>query len=130
MTVNISEKLVFEKFGNELTKFDIPRELKAVTESMLRDIYTKAMNSEEIKGEKIKKELCKLQEKKSFLVDNFLEKNITNDIYKMKLREMEINEAELEKKLKPVEQVSQKKLNILKKRAELFVSLYSSYPNV
>ena len=130
MTVNISEKLVFQKFGEELQKFSIPKELKAVTESMLVDIYAKTVQKKVDDSEKIKKALLRQQSKKSILVDNFLEGIISKEIYKMKLLEIEKQEAELEKKLQPVGAISKEKIQKLKKRAELFVSLYASYPEI
>jgi len=128
MTVNISEKLVFQKFGEQLYKFAIPEKLKPVTESMLKDIYEDNIKHEENTNEEVKKDLLKLQSKKSFLVDNFLEGNISKEIYAMKLLEIEKQEVEFDKKLQPIKKITAKKLKEIKKRAELFVSLYTSYP--
>ena len=130
MTVNISEKLVFQKFWEQLEKYEIPKELKPVTLSMLKDIYSKQEEKVEIDKQKIQDELSKLANKKSFLVDNFLEWVISKEIYTSKLSQIEINEAELEKKLQPAKKINQNKLKELKKRAELYVSLYAKYPKL
>lgn len=72
---------------------------------------------------KDKKSLLKLQNKKSMLVDNFLEGNISKEIYKMKLLEIEKQEAELEKKLQPEQEITKENIQKLKKRAEFFVGI-------
>lgn len=126
--INISEKLLFEKIREFFKPFNnIPSPIQKITKEMLQDIYNKATNQKEIDIEKVKLKLKKVKERKDNLINAFLDWDIEKEIYKTKLKSIDEEIIELEKKTFWNIKISWKFHSILNKHSELILSLYESY---
>ena len=126
--VSINEQIVFSKFWEVLKDFKLPKTLSKITLSMLRDVYNKVEEKKVVYTEKTNREIDRLKSRKNILVDSFLDGDVSKDIYKEKLLEIELKIIETSKKLQAPEKITDIKLKKIKKYSELFVDLYQSNP--
>lgn len=124
--ISINERIIFDKFWEILKDFKLEKSLPQITLSMLRDIYNKVEESKNFNIQQIEIEIDKLKNRKNTLVDNFLDWDISKELYKEKLHEIELKILDRTKKLQAPEKISNEKLKKIKKYSELFRNLYTS----
>ena len=127
LVVNISEKLIFEQFWVILKDFQLNESLWEIALYNIKDIYSKADKERSKNREVLKKDIEKLKQRKSILVDKFLDGSIPENLYKEKLLDIECNISEKNQELQPQYKISEKIIKKLEKYVELFKKLYQSH---
>jgi len=122
--INISEKKVLEQAHKIFKWAEFPKPVQKVTLKMLENIFSRVQKVKDLDKQEAKENIKTLKERKSKLVDSFLDGDIEKNLYKEKLTQIEIEIAEYEEKLQKNTNVSKEKLKKIQSEAELLFSLY------
>ena len=95
---------------------------------MLKELYLKAEGKNTLDIESLKKEKESLKQRKSVLLDKYLEGDIEKEIYQEKSKELEAKILEIDSKLEVQKrEIPTNLLEKTKEVAELIFDLYRSY---
>ena len=122
--INISEKKVLEQAHKIFKGAEFTKPAQKITLWMLEDIFSRVQKTKQSDKDEVKENVHILKERKSKLVDSFLDGDIEKSLYKEKLTQIEIEIAEYEEKLQKNTNISREKLKRIKTEAELLFSLH------
>lgn len=125
LRVNISEKLVIAQVHEIFKERELPDKAKKIGLDILEQMYKNALKLEQRDTQRIENDIDILKERKSRLVDSFLDGDIEREVYKQKLQSIDIELSELEEKLNVSPKFDRAKLKKLQEVAELLFSAYS-----
>ena len=125
VTVNISEKKLFNTIWEELEDYQMNNDFKDLNIKLALKILDKIKPDLALKRNQIEKEINKLEEKRQTLLDLRLEWEIDKTVYSEKLNQIVLKISELESEKSNLQ--SRKDEKKILESVELGCSLYQSY---
>ena len=123
--LNISEKKILEQAHLIFKERELPDKAQKIGMDVLEQMYKNALKLEQRDTKSIENDIDTLKERKSRLVDSFLDGDIERNIYKEKMKSINIEIAELEEKLTKNPKFDREKLKKVQEVAELLFMAYS-----